>query len=113
MRNTPAGTWTAQVARPRETTLSTLRFTAGGRALLVSGGVGGGTWHSTGPGTFTYRIAEPLFDSEGAYRGWVDIEQNAEQNGDSFTSAGSSRVHDAGDTLLYEARVGAVARRSG
>ncbi|MEU5537386.1 hypothetical protein [Streptomyces sp. NPDC020362] len=107
-----AGTWTAQVARPSETSLSTLRFTADGRALLISGGVGAGTWTPTGPDSFSYRITEPLFDPHGAYIGWVDIDQHALGRGDTFTSTGISTVYDAVDRCAYRAPVDITAHRS-
>ena len=102
-RTTPAGGWLAQVARPRETSASVFHFTPDGRAFVDSGGAG--SWTSSGPGRFSFRIAEPLFDDGGACRGWVDINQDAVQDGDRFTSRGVSVVHDASEAAAYTAEV--------
>ncbi|MER0443378.1 hypothetical protein ABR738_02095 [Streptomyces sp. Edi4] len=106
------GTWSAEVARPSKTSLSTFRFTADGQALLLSGGVGAGTWIPTGPDSFSYRIAEPLFDPQGGYLGWVDIDQHAVRQGSAFTSTGISTVYDADDRCAYRAPVDITAHRS-
>jgi hypothetical protein len=111
--STLAGTWTAQIARPRETSVSTFRFTADGHVLLVSGGVGAGTWTATTPDSFCYRIAEPLFDEDGVYAGWVHIEQDAMQHGNTFTSTGTSVVYGTDDARRYAALVTVSARRAG
>ncbi|MGW1196766.1 hypothetical protein ACWD4B_13130 [Streptomyces sp. NPDC002536] len=91
--------------------MSTFRFTADGRVLLFEGGVGGGTWTPAGPESFVYRVAEPVFDANGAYTGWVDIEQSAVLDENSFASTGTTIVYDADDRRKYSARVDIRARR--
>jgi hypothetical protein len=109
---TVAGAWTARVARPSGTASSTFHFTPGGRAFLVSGGVGAGTWTTTGPDRFSYRIAELLLDGSGARIGWVDIDQQAVRSGDTFTSTGVTVVYDIDDVRTHSATVGVSAVRA-
>ncbi|MFJ8097606.1 hypothetical protein [Streptomyces griseofuscus] len=95
---TPVGAWTARVRRPGGESTAAFRFTACGHALLVAGGLGAGHWSWLGPGSFLFRITEPVLD-DAACVGWVDIEQRASLNGGSFTGRGTSRVHDADGRL--------------
>ncbi|MGW9434374.1 hypothetical protein ACWHA1_41495 [Streptomyces decoyicus] len=108
-----AGTWRALVRRPRETSASTFVFTERGAALLLSGTAGCGSWSATGASAFAYRISEPLWDADGRFRGWVDIDQTAVCRGAGFTSCGVSRVHDAHGVLRYRVPVAVLARRWG
>lgn len=112
----PVGTWSERLLLDRGTYTSTLRFTANGRALILAGPrqgcVGAGSWTSTGPRTFRFRIAELVFEPDGRYVGWVDIDQEAVQDGDTFTSSGTSHVYDADDGLLESADVRAEATRA-
>ncbi|MFF8828519.1 hypothetical protein [Streptomyces sp. NPDC015131] len=107
---TPAGTWTARVARPGGTYTSVLHFTVDGRVFLDSGGAG--TWWATaGEGAFAFRIAEPVLDG-GACAGWVDVEQRAVLSGDggAFGGEGTSVVYGADGARRRVARVGIAAR---
>lgn len=106
--NTPAGAWTARVARPSGTYSSVLHFTVDGRVFLASGGAG--TWRATGEGAFSFRIAEPVFDGSGACAGWIDVEQRAVLTGDGFSASGSSVVYGPDGARLREARIGISAR---
>ncbi|MFB7998739.1 hypothetical protein ACFC4G_38665 [Streptomyces sp. NPDC056002] len=94
---TPVGTWSLKVSFGGQTFDSTVQFTRNGRAFLVKGGAG--TWSRTGDDRFTFRIAEPIWDSQGHYLGRVDVSQRAVQTGDTFTSTGESRQYDADDRL--------------
>ncbi|WP_369389927.1 hypothetical protein AB5J72_21495 [Streptomyces sp. CG1] len=111
----PVGTWQEELFLSRGTYASTLRFTENGRALLLRGPrpgcVGAGSWNATGENRFTFRIAELVFDQDGTYTGWVDIEQHVTLNGDIFTSSGTSHVYDAEDRLLDQAEVRARGSR--
>lgn len=114
---TPVGTWREELLLDRGTYTSTIRFVRNGRALLLAGPrpgcVGAGSWAVTGPGRFTFRLAELVFDPDGTFTGWVDIEQHAVLDGDAFTSSGTSHVYDAEDRLLERAGVKARAARTG
>jgi hypothetical protein len=107
----PTGMWNARVVRPKGTTSGTFVFASNGTALLVDGGIGGGTWDTTGPQRFTFRLAEPRFDDEGGYLGWVAIEQDAVVDADTFTSLGVTTVYDASGTAAYSAQVSISAVR--
>ncbi|MFG2832647.1 hypothetical protein [Streptomyces sp. NPDC048434] len=113
--STPVGTWTEELLLERGTYTSTLRFTPNGRTLLLAGPrpgcVGAGSWTATGDGRFSFRLAELVFDPDGTFTGWVDIEQHVVQTGDTFTSSGVSHVYDAGDQLLESAEVAARGTR--
>ncbi|MGW4615906.1 hypothetical protein ACWEJS_27080, partial [Rhodococcus triatomae] len=74
------------MSRPGGDSIGSFRFTARGHALLTANGVGAGRWSSLGPGSFLFRITEPVVDDRGACAGWVDVEQHASQQGRSFTS---------------------------
>jgi hypothetical protein len=87
------------VLRPRGEIETSLHFTPAGRVFL--GTAGAGTWATTGPDRFSYRIAEPLLADGGAYTGWVDIRQDAVLAGDRLTSSGVSRVYDAEGNERY------------
>ncbi|MFD7612818.1 hypothetical protein [Streptomyces sp. NPDC059828] len=107
---TPAGAWAVQVARPSGTYPGVLHFTVDGRVFLASGGAG--SWRATGgAGAFAFRVAEPVFDDSGACTGWVDIVQRATLNGDTFSSTGTSVVHDHTGGPSRRARVGISAQR--
>jgi hypothetical protein len=112
----PVGTWTERLLLDRGTYTSTLRFTDNGRALILAGPrpgcVGAGSWSRTGPHSFRFRMAELVFEPDGSYVGWVDIDQVAVQDGDTFTSSGVSHVYDAQDHLLETAEVRAEATRA-
>lgn len=113
---TPVGTWREVFSVEGEPKASTLHFTPGGRAFILSGpangGAGSGTWTPTGENTFAYRITERIVDVEsGIYVGWVDIDHRAEQDGDAFTSSGVSRIYDADDRLVLSVRVEADGSR--
>ncbi|MEV8594591.1 hypothetical protein [Streptomyces sp. NPDC052012] len=107
------GAWTAQVRRETETSATVLHFTGDGRVFLSGGGAG--HWEPAGAGGFAFRVAEPLFDERGpeagACVGWVDIDQLALLDGDTFRSEGVSVVRDAdtGRTLRTK-RVTVTAR---
>ncbi|MEU5539078.1 hypothetical protein [Streptomyces sp. NPDC020362] len=111
----PVGTWQEELFLERGTYASTLRFAPNGRALLLRGPrpgcVGAGSWTATGENRFSFRIAELVFEEDGRYTGWVDIEQHVVQDGDTFTSTGSSHVYDAEDHLLDQAEVRARGTR--
>ena len=81
--STPVGTWREELLLERGTYTSTLRFTPNGRTLLLAGPrpgcVGAGTWTATGAGRFSFRLAELVFDPDGTFTGWVDIEQHVVQ----------------------------------
>ncbi len=96
---TPVGAWTARVRRPGGESTASFHFTACGHALLVAGGLGAGRWSSLGPGSFLFRVTEPVLDDDAVCVGWVDIEQRANLSGESFTGRGTSRVHDADGRL--------------
>ncbi|WP_411083283.1 hypothetical protein [Streptomyces sp. cmx-18-6] len=112
---TPVGTWKEELFLTRGTYTSILRFTETGAALLLRGPrpgcVGAGRWEATGDNRFTFRIAELVFEEDGTYTGWVDIEQQVVLDGDTFTSTGDSHVYDAQDRLLEEAAVTARGTR--
>ncbi|MGA4867691.1 hypothetical protein ACPB9J_34200 [Streptomyces lavendulocolor] len=107
-RITPAGAWTARVARPAGTSTSVLHFTVDGRVFLASGGAG--TWWSTGERAFSFRIAEPVFDAGGGCAGWVDVEQRAVMSGSGFDAEGTSVVHGSDGARLRASRVTLSAR---
>lgn len=108
------GAWSARVRRETETSTAVFHFTADGRVFLAGGGAG--HWEPDGPGRFSYRVAEPLFDERGPEDGdcvgWVDIEQFAVLDGDTFHSEGVSVVRESsGGRLLRTKRVTVAARR--
>lgn len=105
---TPAGAWTARVSRTGGTHTSVLHFTVDGRVFVASGGAG--NWTPTGPGRFSFRIAEPVFDDGGRCVGWVDVMQQAVLSGGTFTGSGTSVVHGADGDRLRSTRVGIAAR---
>ncbi|QOV35731.1 hypothetical protein IM697_37725 [Streptomyces ferrugineus] len=111
----PVGAWSAQVHRETETSAAVLHFTGDGRVFLGDGGAG--HWEPTGPDGFTFRVAEPLFDERGPAAGdcvgWVDIDQLAVLDGDSFRSEGVSVVRESGSgRVLRTKRVTVTARRA-
>lgn len=112
----PVGTWIERLLLDRGTYASTVRFTENGRALILAGPrkgcVGAGSWTATGPHSFRFRIAELVFEPDGRYVGWVDIDQEAVLDGDTFTSSGTSHVYDAEDGLLETAEARAEATRA-
>jgi hypothetical protein len=109
----PVGAWSARVRRETETSAVVLHFTGDGRVFLSGGGAG--HWEPAGPDGFTFRVAEPLFDERGPEAGdcvgWVDIDQLAVLDGDTFRSEGVSVVRDsAGGRVLRTKRVTVTAR---
>lgn len=105
------GWWLAEVARPNGHVESTFHFTATGVALLVSGGVGAGTWTAEGEHRFRFDLVEPLFGDSGGCIGWVEIEQHAVLDGATFAGTGTSVVFDTGGARLRAVRVAVSARR--
>jgi hypothetical protein len=105
------GWWLADVIRPNGHVESTFHFTATGVALLVSGGVGAGTWTADDARCFCFRLVEPLFGDSGACAGWVEIEQHAVLGDDTFTGEGTSVVFDTGGSRLRVVRVVVSAKR--
>ncbi|MFE7128070.1 hypothetical protein [Streptomyces sp. NPDC057617] len=108
-RSGPAGAWTARIGRETETSANTFHFTGDGRVFLADGGAG--TWTATGPASFGFRIAEPIYDGTGACVGWVDIDQRAVLSGTTFTSEGVSLVRDSEGRTLRTTRVTVTASR--
>ncbi|GAB3649329.1 hypothetical protein [Streptomyces sparsus] len=108
-RHSPVGSWQARVSRPRETSTATVHFTPDGRAFLSAGGAG--TWTATASDTFSFRIAEPVYDRRGTCVGWVDVDQRAVLHGGTFTGAGVSHVHGPDGATLHSAAVRMVATR--
>lgn len=87
---TPVGVWSATVERPGGKHPITLHFRADGAFRLVTeAGASDGTWTRSGAGRFAFQVREPLPDS-----GWVDITQDAVQEGEAVRSSGISVVHD-------------------
>lgn len=107
-RSGPAGAWSAQITRPRGTLAQTFHFTADGQAFMATGGAG--TWTATGPGTFAFRISEPVLDEHGDCVAWVAVDQQAVQHGDEFTSEGLSVVTGSDGRLLRAVEVSIAAR---
>lgn len=90
----PIGVYPGTVTRPGATDHITLTFTATGQSCLrTSDGLSTGTWSQSGSQTFTFRIKEALIVN-GQQTGWVYINQNANLNGNSFTSSGVSDLTD-------------------
>ncbi|MFE7759691.1 hypothetical protein [Streptomyces sp. NPDC057418] len=112
-RSGPAGAWSARITRPRGTLTQTFHFTADGQVFMATGGAG--TWTATGPGTFAFRLSEPVFDEHGDCVAWVAIDQRAVQHGDEFTSEGRSTVtgSDGNPLRTVEVAIAARARYSG
>ncbi|GAA2382320.1 hypothetical protein GCM10010420_00230 [Streptomyces glaucosporus] len=110
---TPVGTWEGTVNHGDGSGQVTLSFHKGGLVCLSSGdgsgggGQGLGIWNQTGDGTFTYRIVERLYESDGTTVGYVDVNQKAIQQSDAVDSSGTSRVYDGAGTYLasVEAKV--------
>ncbi|MBM7862194.1 class I SAM-dependent methyltransferase [Lentzea nigeriaca] len=102
--SSPAGTWVERFSVDGVEKTGTLHFTPNGRVFIIAGpphgGAGAGSWRATGEGTFSYRIAERILGPGGEFIGWVDIDHEAVQDGDSFSSTGVSRVYDAEDRLV-------------
>ncbi|MFB7941262.1 hypothetical protein [Streptomyces sp. NPDC056049] len=114
--DTPVGTWREEFSVEGEAKSGTLHFSRTGRAFILTGpangGSGSGTWTATGENTFSYRIAERIVDvATGIYVGWVDIDHQAVQQGDSFTSTGVSRIYDADDALVLSVEMKAEGTR--
>jgi len=101
----PVGSWRVTVARPAGPSVAVLCLAPDGRATLAGGTTGTGTWTSTGPDRFGYRLAEPIVDAAGTVTGWVHIEQRAVLAGDTFTSEGVTVVCDAGGEPAYRTPV--------
>lgn len=99
---TPVGTWSGTVEVDGSSSHSTtFAFASGGVACLSFGspgevnGSGVGTWSPAGPGRFEFHIPHDVIDPNGAVIATVDVEQAAEQSGDTFTSSGASATYDA------------------
>jgi hypothetical protein len=105
----PIGGWTAEVRRPRGRVTETLHFTPAGRVFLLPRG-GSGWWCRADDDRFTFTIAEPVLGDDGAFRGWVRIEQSGIVRDGRFASSGTSRVYDADGAELYTATVSISAR---
>ena len=103
------GRWRARVGRPGGDTESEFEFARDGSALLVVGGKGSGTWKSTGPDTFSYRILEELTETPGT----IEIAQEAVLRGDEFVSNGNAVVRLANGTTAREAAISITAQRLG
>jgi hypothetical protein len=93
----PVGKWAILVHFEGQTYARTIYFTRTGRVFLGDGGAG--TWTTTSGNCFTFRIAEPTYDTAGSLTGWVDIKRTAELNGDTFTDSGVSTVYDLDDVV--------------
>ncbi|MFC9231691.1 hypothetical protein ACFTZI_22480 [Streptomyces decoyicus] len=106
----PVGRWALKVSFEGHTYDSTVQFTPGGTAFIVGGGAG--RWSRTGDGSFTFRIAEPMWSEKGDYLGRVSVEQRARLTGDTFTSSGVSRQYDADDTLTRSVQAHDTGTRS-
>ncbi|MGW1196768.1 hypothetical protein ACWD4B_13140 [Streptomyces sp. NPDC002536] len=102
-RISPVGKWTLQVHFEGESYNSAVQFTQGGKAFFVYGGAG--TWTQTGANRFTFHVAEPMWDKNGNYLGWVDVDQTAVIDGSTFTSTGVSRQYDQNDRLTRAVQV--------
>ena len=105
---TPVGLWKGTVEFGEGTGNVRFVFLPGGRVCLNSsptdgsggGGQGTGRWHATGAHTFTYQIREREFDASGTTTGFVDVDQNATQSGNTFTSSGMSDILDVNGNLI-------------
>ncbi|WP_159473974.1 hypothetical protein OG436_34810 [Streptomyces caniferus] len=106
----PVGRWALKVSFEGRTYDSTVQFTPGGTAFIVGGGAG--SWSRTGDGRFTFRIAEPVWGSQGDYLGRVSVDQSARLTGDTFTSSGVSRQYDADDVLVRSVQAHDTGTRS-
>jgi len=113
---TPVGTWDGTVQTSGDTHQSTFSFAANGKADIAFGGPGEvsgsgvGTWRATGPGHFAFRIRHSVLDPTGTLIGWVQVNQNAAQTGDMFSSSGISLIFapDGTQTGTTEAAVSAT-----
>lgn len=107
----PAGSWDAQVSRPRGVVQEVIHLTGQGQAFLLSGGAG--RWSADAPGRFRFEVAEPIVGEHGGYGGWVHVEQSAELDGAGrFTSRGRTTVHGVDGAVAYTADVTVEARRT-
>ncbi|MGW4229011.1 hypothetical protein ACWEF9_06940 [Streptomyces sp. NPDC004980] len=110
----PVGSWQAQVTREGAAYEVRLSFRLDRTVCLVSpAGASKGSWSRTGTDAFDYRIRETWHDEGGAVTGWVDIDQDAKQNGSSFTSSGVSTVYRPDGTVDSSVPVNISAVRTG
>ncbi|MEC4017668.1 hypothetical protein [Streptomyces sp. H27-D2] len=107
----PVGTWTLQIRIGARTDASTAHFTPNGAVLLLSGTGGAGTWTDDGHRKFSFRISEPMIDTDGTYTGRIEISQDAVRHGSAFTGTGESHVYDANDDLMRSVAVDLRAER--
>jgi hypothetical protein len=107
----PVGTWATTVTIQGQPPFpAVFHFTPQGVVLLA--GHGAGVWQSTGTNTFTMMVAEGLFLPDNTYLGWIKIQQSPTLNGNTFTSAGTSMVHDANDNYSQTVNVTLSANRT-
>lgn len=98
---TPVGVWSATVERPGGAHPITLHFAADGAFRLVTeADASDGTWTPAGAGRFTFQVREPLPVTDESPGGWVDITQEAAQDGGTLRSSGISVVHAPDGTEL-------------
>ncbi|MBT2388379.1 hypothetical protein J7E87_02870 [Streptomyces sp. ISL-1] len=101
-RAAPIGVWTGTVTFPTGQVEATMSFHANGKVCLLTpppgpdGGVEGqGTWQSTGPHTFTFKVTERFFDGAGTTTGYLRATHNATLRGNVFTTVGDGAFYDA------------------
>lgn len=100
----PVGTWGGTVKLPDETHETDFSFTRTGTACLSFGGPGEvsgsgvGSWWPTGPNRFAFRIRHGVYDPSGVLIGSVQVNQEANQNQNTFTSSGTSTIYAADGT---------------
>ncbi|WP_035752000.1 hypothetical protein [Parafrankia discariae] len=81
-------------------------------AVATPTGTFWGTWHSTGPRTFTYAFVRTLPGPNGTVIGSIDIQHSATfSSRDAFTSAGTATAHDLNGNLLFSGPVTSTATR--
>lgn len=108
--DSPVGKWQVELLINGQIHTNTLYFTPDGRAFVRTGGAG--RWEATDATHFTFRLAEPMIDTEGNYLGWIKVHQNAVLQGDTYTSSGISKVYDAQDNLVASTEVKQTGTRS-
>ncbi|WP_405598632.1 MULTISPECIES: hypothetical protein [unclassified Streptomyces] len=101
---TPVGTWSGTVTRPGASDPIQLSFGKSGRACLITTSGSGtatssGTWTRSGSQQFNYKIKESLTDANGTATGWIQINQDAVQEGTDFSSSGTSLIYDLNGNL--------------
>ncbi|MCX5440581.1 MULTISPECIES: hypothetical protein [unclassified Streptomyces] len=101
---TPVGTWSGTVTRPGASDPIQLSFGKSGHACLITTSGSGtatssGTWTRSGSQQFNYKIKESLTDANGTATGWIQINQDAVQEGTDFSSSGTSLIYDLNGNL--------------